>query len=297
MRHQPRATPILDEDRNTSRMVQSSLCKIGRTCPVRTPGLERLLVARRSGTGLRHATGIDCERGRGAVSRRPDRYAGSHRFPQYWLTIRARQGDPESFSVMAESIQATVTSLLKELQAGNRAAFGELFPLVYDELRALAHRQRHRWRGDFTLNTTALVHEAYLKLVDQQGLQAKSRTHFLGVASKAMRHILCNYARDRLRKKRGGDLRRLNLTDIDTIPANVVLSTEQAEVLVALDDALGQLETEHQGLSDIVECRFFGAMSIEDTAAALRLSPATVKRRWILARSWLYRAMQRHSAP
>ena len=288
---------MLDEDRNTSRRGQSSLGKMGRTCPVRTPGLERLLVARRSGTGLRHAPGAHRERGRGAASRRCVRHAGSHRFPQYWLTIGARQEDPGNPSVMAESTQAAVTSLLKELQAGNRAALGELFPLVYDELRALAHRQRQRWRGDFTLNTTALLHEAYLKLVDQQGLHAKSRTHFLGVASKAMRHILCNYARDRLRKKRGGDLRRVSLTDIQTIPANVVLSTEQAELLVALDDALGQLEREHKGLSDIIECRFFGAMSIEDTAVALRLSPATVKRRWILARSWLYRAMQRHSAP
>jgi RNA polymerase sigma factor (TIGR02999 family) len=110
-----------------------------------------------------------------------------------------------------------------------------------------------------------------------------------------MRHILCNYARDRLRKKRGGDLARLSLSDIDGIPAKVTFSLEQAEVVVALDDALQQLSAAHKELSDIVECRFFGTMSIEDTATALRLSPATVKRRWILARSWLYRAMQVHS--
>jgi RNA polymerase sigma factor (TIGR02999 family) len=115
------------------------------------------------------------------------------------------------------------------------------------------------------------------------------------VASKAMRHILCNYARDRLRKKRGGERARLSLSDIETMPASVVFSPEQAEVLVGLDAALQQLESLHQELSDVVECRFFGAMSIEDTAAALRLSPATVKRRWILARAWLYRAMQAHS--
>lgn len=214
-----------------------------------------------------------------------------------WLTIVARREDPGNPSVMVEPTQATVTSLLHELQAGNRAAFGALFPLVYDELRALAHRQRHRWRGDFTLNTTALLHEAYLKLVDQKGLQARSRTHFLGVAAKAMRHILCNYARDRLRKKRGGELRRLSLSDIQALPASLVLSAEQAEILVALDEALDRLDSEHKGLSDIVECRFFGAMSIEETAAALGVSPATVKRRWTLARAWLYRAMQNHSAP
>ena len=197
---------------------------------------------------------------------------------------------------MVEATQTTVTKLLHDYQAGNRAALGELFPLVYEELRVLAHRERRRWRGDFTLNTTSLVHEAYLKLVDQKELKAESRTHFLGVAAKAIRHILCNYARDRLRKKRGGDLRRLSFADIETVAPPVVLSPEQAEVLLALDEALTQLENVHKELSDIVECRFFGAMSIEDTAAALGLSPATVKRRWILARSWLYRAMQVHSA-
>jgi RNA polymerase sigma factor (TIGR02999 family) len=196
---------------------------------------------------------------------------------------------------MAESSQTTVTNLLRELQAGNRDALGRLFPLVYDELRALAHRHRHRWRGDFTLNTTALVHEAYLKLVEHKGAPAANRPHFLCVASKAMRHILCNYARDRLRKKRGGDLARVSVTDIEALPADVVFSPEQAEVLVALDAALRRLETEEKELSDIVECRFFGSMSIEETAAALKLSPATVKRRWILARSMLYKAMQAHA--
>lgn len=198
---------------------------------------------------------------------------------------------------MSESTQTTVTNLLRELQSGNSAAFSLLLPLVYDELRATAHRQRQRWRGDFTLNTTALVHEAYLKLVDQQRLEPTSRMHFLGVAARAMRHILCNYARDRLRKKRGGDLRRISFADIETIPTAAVLSPEHAEVLVSLDAALQQLEKVHKDLSDIVECRFFGGMSIDETAAALGLSAATVKRRWILARAWLYRAMQVHTAP
>jgi RNA polymerase sigma factor (TIGR02999 family) len=196
---------------------------------------------------------------------------------------------------MAESSQTTVTNLLRELQAGNRDALGELFPLVYAELRTLAHRHRHRWRGDFTLNTTALVHEAYLKLVEQNGAGPANRTHFFCVASKAMRHILCNYARDRLRKKRGGDLARLSLADIGAMPATVVFSPEHAEVLLALDAALQQLASVHKELTDVVECRFFGGMSIEDTAAALDVSPATVKRRWMLARAWLYRAMQVHS--
>lgn len=193
---------------------------------------------------------------------------------------------------MVESTQTIVTNLLRELQVGNRAALGDLFPLVYNELRELAHRQRRRWRGDFTLNTTALVHEAYLKLADQTRLDIDNRAHFLGVAAKAMRHILCNYARDRRRKKRGGDLQRLTLEEIDALPQTLTLSQDQAAILVALDDGLKQLETVDKRLSDVVECRFFGAMSIEDTAAALALSPATVKRRWTLARSWLYRELQ-----
>jgi RNA polymerase sigma factor (TIGR02999 family) len=193
---------------------------------------------------------------------------------------------------MVPSTQMTVTQLLHELEGGNRAALSELFPLLYIELRTLARRQRRRWRGDFTLNTTALVHEAYLKLVDQKRLEARSRTHFFAVAAKTMRHILCNYARDRLRKKRGGDLQRLPLVDIETIPETLVLSEEQSEWLVALDEALQQLEKVDTSLRDIVECRFFGAMSIADTATALGLSPATVKRHWTLARSWLYREMQ-----
>jgi RNA polymerase sigma factor (TIGR02999 family) len=196
---------------------------------------------------------------------------------------------------MVDSTQPTVTSLLRELQAGNRDALGELFPLVYKELRTLAHRQRRRWRGDFTLDTTALVHEAYLKLIDQKELQAASRTHFFGVAAKAMRHILCNYARGRMRRKRGGDVQRVVLTDLDTLAAAVTFSTEHAATLVALDEALHQLDVAHNELSEVVECRFFAAMSVGDTAAALGISPATVKRRWVLARAWLYRAMQVHA--
>jgi RNA polymerase sigma factor (TIGR02999 family) len=197
---------------------------------------------------------------------------------------------------MAQSKQMTVTDLLHELEGGNRAALEELFPLIYAELRTLARRQRRRWRGDSTLNTTALVHEAYVKLVGQKRLEARSRTHFFALAAKTMRHILCNYARDRLRQKRGGDLRRLTLADIDAIPENLVISEEQSQILVALDGALQQLEKEDKALSEIVECRFFGAMSIADTAAALGLSAATVKRHWALARAWLYREMRERAA-
>jgi RNA polymerase sigma factor (TIGR02999 family) len=193
---------------------------------------------------------------------------------------------------MTQASQTTVTRLLGELQLGNMDAFSGLFPLIYGELRALAHRQRQRWHGDLTLNTTALVHEAYLKLVDQKRLGASSRLHFFAVAAKAMRHILCNYARDRRRQKRGGELQRMSIDELDAMPETISFSAEQAAMLMTLDAALRELEEMDRQLSDVVECRFFGGMSIEDTAAALCLSPATVKRHWALARSWLYRKMQ-----
>lgn len=192
---------------------------------------------------------------------------------------------------MVESSHATVAELLRELQAGNRAALNELFPLIYRDLQSMAHQQRRRWRGNSTLNTTALVHEAYLKLVDQTRCGVESRAHFLALAARAMRHILCNYARDRSRLKRGGRLRRCTVENMDALPARLTFSAQDVAVLIALDDALNELEREESGLSQVVECRFFGAMSIDDTAAALRISPATVKRRWLLARSWLYREM------
>jgi RNA polymerase sigma factor (TIGR02999 family) len=195
---------------------------------------------------------------------------------------------------MTHVAHGTITRLLGELGAGNRAALDELLPLIYDELRALARLQRRRWHGDYTLDTSALVHEAYLKLVDQKQVDARTRTHFLAVAAKAMRHILCNYARDRRRQKRGGDDQRVSLDDIESVPGTVTFSAEQAEVLAALDEALRRLEATDKFQSDVVECRVFAAMSIEDTAAALGTSPATVKRAWSLARAWLYREMHVH---
>jgi len=186
----------------------------------------------------------------------------------------------------------TVTRLLGELADGNRGALDELVVLVYDELRLLARRQRRHWHGDFTLDTTALVHEAYLKLVDQRRLGVASRGHFLAVAAKAMRHILCNYARDRRRQKRGGGLTPLSLDVLRATPGYVVLSDEQAEVLTALDEALRHLEQVDRRQSEVVECRFFAGLTIEDTATALDTSAATVKRDWALARAWLYRELQ-----
>ena len=187
---------------------------------------------------------------------------------------------------------ATITGLLQAVQRGDRSALDALFPLVYEELSQLARRQRQRWHGTLTLNTTAVVHETYLKLIGQKQLPAESRAHFFGVAAKAMRHILCNYARDRNRKKRGGDVQHVSLQPGHEVAAQLELSDEQTEKLAALDEALQRLERIAERQARIVECRFFGGMSVEDTAAALGISPRTVKRDWSFARAWLRREME-----
>jgi RNA polymerase sigma factor (TIGR02999 family) len=207
----------------------------------------------------------------------------------------ARPGAPETaepLQLRADTRETIVNRLLGELRAGHRQALHDLLPLIYDELRALARAQRRRWHGNDTLDTTALVHEAYLKLVDQTAVDASSRAHFLALAAKAMRHLLCNYARDRGRQKRGGGVQPVSLDAIEMLPAKVTFSMEQADALAALDAALERLERLDARQVAVVECRFFGAMSVEETAAALEISPATVKRVWTLTRAWLYREMQ-----
>jgi RNA polymerase sigma factor (TIGR02999 family) len=187
-----------------------------------------------------------------------------------------------------------VAAVLQSLARGDREAIDALFPLVYDELSRLAHRQRQHWRGDLTLNTTALVHEAYLKLAGQQRIPTESRAHFLGVAAKAMRHILCNYARDRRRHKRGGGLPHMALEPgSEPETADLGLSADQTDTLAALDEALRRFEQVAPRQSRVVECRFFGGLSVADTAAALGVSPRSVKRDWSFARAWLRREMQR----
>jgi RNA polymerase sigma factor (TIGR02999 family) len=193
---------------------------------------------------------------------------------------------------MSGANRTDVARLLDELEGGDQAALDELFPLVYDELRTLAHYHRRRWRGDETLETTALVHEAYLKLVGQSRIRAESRAHFLAVAARAMRHILSNYARDQRTEKRGGAARKLSFDELKLTPAQVGFSPEQADELVALNEALGALEQVSPRRSQVVECRFYGGMTIEDTAAALGISPRTVKRDWAVAQAWLLRRME-----
>lgn len=194
---------------------------------------------------------------------------------------------------MPDFISPSIGHLLQELRAGNRAAFGELLPLVYDELHRLAERQRHRWVGDDTLDTTALVHEAYLKLADQSAPEWQNRAHFLGVASTAMRQILIDYARRKCAAKRGGRRPHVPLHEVEAALLQVEPSAEvRDEVLVALDESLRGLERCNRRQMRIVECRFFAGMSVEDTAEALGVSSATVKRGWGMAQAWLYRDLK-----
>ena len=191
--------------------------------------------------------------------------------------------------------EKTVTRLLLRVREGDGEALDRLFPIVYEELRALARSQRRRWSGgDDTLNTTALVHEAYLRLVDRAHPDWTSRTHFGAVAAKAMRHILIDQARRRAAAKRGGGRVRVDLTGVeDALGSPAVESAPEPEVLLALDEALQRLERMSERQSQIVELKFFGGMTNEEVAGALGISLATVKRGWSVAQAWLYREIER----
>lgn len=193
---------------------------------------------------------------------------------------------------MPDSSSPSVDHLLQELTAGRQAAFDELLPLVYDELHRLAERQRHRWQGDETLNTTALVHEAYFRLADHSSHEWRNRAHFLSVASTAMRQILIDYAKRKRVGKRGGQRPHVPLHEVEAALQIEPSSEVCDEILVMLDDSLRRLGQRDPRQMRIVECRFFGAMSVEDTAEALGVSPATVKRGWAMAQAWLYRDLK-----
>lgn len=188
--------------------------------------------------------------------------------------------------------QSRVIRLLEALEQDDSSAVDELFALLYGELKTLAHRQRQRWQGDHTLNTTVLVHEAYLKLVGQARIGVESRAHFLALAARAMRHILCNRARERRADKRGGGLERLSLDGVAVPGVELAFAVEESETLVLLDEALRRLEDLDPRQSKIVECRFFGGLTVEETAAAMGISPRTVKRDWAMAQAWLHREMR-----
>ena len=198
---------------------------------------------------------------------------------------------------MGETGQQGVERLLQELKAGNREAFSELLPLVYDELHNIAARHRRAWDGEETLNTTALIHEAYLKLADQSSPEWQSYPHFLAVASTAMRQILLDYAKRKRAAKRGGSLQHVSLHEIEaSLEAPSVGDDARAAALIALDKSLKRLEEVDYRQSRVVECRFFGRMTIEETAIALGIAPATVGRDWMTAKAWLYRDLKKSLA-
>jgi RNA polymerase sigma factor (TIGR02999 family) len=179
---------------------------------------------------------------------------------------------------------ANVTELLAELRSGNREAFDQILPLVYNELRRVARREL-AVRPNDSLSTTALVHELYLKFARAERADWRNRAHFLSVASVAMRHILVDRARRRAAEKRGGPQRHVTLDD------NVAASGGQADSLLELHEALEHLARIDERLARVVECRFFGGMTEQETAEALRIGVRTVRRDWIKARGLLYHAL------
>jgi RNA polymerase sigma factor (TIGR02999 family) len=183
------------------------------------------------------------------------------------------------------STHGEITRLLEDWNKGDESALQKLLPLVYGELHRLANAYMRRERRDHTLQTTALVHEAYLRLVGQRNVHWQTRVHFFAVAARVMRNILVDYARGRGRAKRGDGLPGLPLGEV------AVMSEERAEELVAVNTALDGLTAVDPRKGRVFELRYFGGMSIDEAAEALRVSPATVTRDWRMARAWLRREL------
>lgn len=181
--------------------------------------------------------------------------------------------------------QRPITDLLLDIGAGRTEAIDQLFPLVYEELHRIAHRVGSNERTDHTLGTTGLVHETYLRLVDQTRVGFQDRNHFFSLAARAMRHVLVDYARRRRALKRGGSQEPLRLDE------GVMAIDERAETLCALDEALTRLAALDPRLAQVVECRFFGGLTEEETADVVGTTSRTVRRDWTKAKGWLYREL------
>ena len=181
-----------------------------------------------------------------------------------------------------DSQSVDVTLLLKEVANGNQEAVGKLIPLVYDELHRVAENRLRLERPDHTLQPTALVHEAYLKVVAQRDAKWQNRAHFFAVASSLMRRILVDYARGRLRDKRGGKQAKVPLEKV------FVISRGRCDELLALDETLEKLAKLDPRQSRVVELRFFGGLTVEEAAKVLGVSSKTIKREWKMAKAWLY---------
>lgn len=193
---------------------------------------------------------------------------------------------------MDGSAKARTTALLENPDPRDQVAIDQVLPYVYDELRSLAHRQLAGERAGHTLDTTGLVHEAYVRLVDDTRVTRKGRAYFFGAAARAMRQVLVDHARRRKAEKRGGDAERVTFEPerIGDAGGRVDLD-RMAEELIDLDRALDELARMNPRHARVVECRFFGGMEVEETAEALGVSPRTVKYDWALARAWLHDAL------
>jgi RNA polymerase sigma-70 factor, ECF subfamily len=183
-----------------------------------------------------------------------------------------------------------VTVLLAELTKGNEEAASRLIPLVYTELRRLASSYMRKERTDHTLQATALVHEAYLKLIEQRAVNWQSRAHFFGISAQIMRRILVDHARGHLRDKRGGGQIEVPLDEA------IVFAPQQSSELVKLDEALDRLVQFDPRQAKIVELRFFGGLTVEETAEVMAISPKTVKRDWSIAKAWLHGELKQNHA-
>jgi RNA polymerase sigma-70 factor, ECF subfamily len=186
-----------------------------------------------------------------------------------------------------ETSTSEVTRLLRDCGLGNREALDKLLPLVYNELRRLAHTYLSHERHDHTLQTTALVHEAYLKLIDQRSVNWQNRAQFFAISAQAMRRILLDNARRHTAAKRGGGGQKVSLDEIASISVDAA-----NESLITLDRALQKLESIDAEQCRIVELRYFGGLTIDETAEVLKTSPSTVQREWTIARAWLYNAIK-----
>jgi RNA polymerase sigma-70 factor, ECF subfamily len=188
-----------------------------------------------------------------------------------------------------EPTKHKVTCLLSELSSGNQAVLSEIVPLLYDELRRLAASYLRRERQGHTLQPTALVHEAYLRLAEQEHVNWRNRGHFIGIAAQLMRRVLVDHARSHKAVKRGGPLPKLSLDEA------MVYSRENAGEIIILDEALSRLAQIDKRQARIVELRVFGGLSVDETAEMLEVSPATVKRDWSMAKAWLAREIRKHT--
>ena len=184
---------------------------------------------------------------------------------------------------MSQPISSEITQMLIELTDGNSAVVNQILPHIYDELRKLAGSYLRRERSDHTLQPTALVHEAYMKLIDQKQVKWQNRAHFFGIAAQVMRRILMDHARKHKAEKRGGEADKLPLEE-----EILLVSQESSSQLIALDDALKALAELDPQKAKIVELRYFGGLSIEETAEVIGVSVPTVNRQWKTAKAWLY---------